>query len=98
MTHSVMTIECAKQERLVLSFNEHIDHAAHFRWNDVVRTGSPSIAFPFPLLETCQSIAGTGFDHVTGHQLESLLKMVSKDLVWPEEIVNEILQGVELPE
>lgn len=40
----------------------------------------------------------TGFDHVTGHQLQSGLKVFAKLLLWPVEVFDEGLQSIQLPE
>lgn len=40
----------------------------------------------------------TGFNHVTGHELEPGLQVFAKLFFWPVEISNERLQSVQLPE
>lgn len=97
ITHSVGAIESAQFERLVLGFENHIDHSAHLGGHNVVGAVPPGTAFPFPHLEGLQRPIDARLHHITGHQFESLFQVFSEHFIRPIEVVNKSLESIQFP-
>lgn len=47
--------------------------------------------------EKCTPLS-SGLDHICGHQLQAVVQMLGEHFLWPAQLPDEGLQGVELPQ
>lgn len=96
-TYHIDTINSTKLKTLILGVQNNVHHSTHFRRYDII-SGDKSYAFLQPLLESRVSSLYAWLHHVTGHQFESLFKMLAELEIGPVQTADERLQRVELPE
>ena len=113
LSYHINSINCTQFQRLVLSIQHHIYHSTDLGGEDVccriyqdtflqlsfercVRSKNVKIRAVLFFIKNLPLNAR--FYHITGHQFESLVKMVAKFWIWPMKVADERLEGIQLPE